>query len=312
MGSIFRSFIDGIHPPVGKFLQDQKYLMKANQKLLLLYVLLIAPIIYAHSLTNFKILGSWYYLIIGVLLFVPHFGFTMLVALTYLGVFLWDYGVDNFSYMDIAFILGGCFFGIQSAALMHNTAHNNIRTRWLNSLVGEICALQQLVGMTEWAVAHILYHHKYPDDPDRDPHPPEGKTFFRFIVRMKFETSMFIEKSYYEKWGKTKESQENWQKGGLLILSTNILRASFWFFLLGPTYYLLFFIPAHLMNNLTYAHFNYYTHRPDSNGFFSAINCEDKGIMKIINFLTYGSYYHKNHHINPRLFNPKSMSAPEK
>jgi fatty-acid desaturase len=293
--------------PITQFLNDPEYLLANNKALAKLYAIVLIPLIALHLSGEFLQAEPWYLWGIAVFLILPHFGVGILVSLLYLGVFLWDGTAQVSIPIGSMIVLAGIYFGIVTAALMHLVAHRGIKPRWLNSLVGEVCALQQLVGVAEWAIPHVLYHHRYSDDPENDPHPPEGTGYLRYALNMKFNIAMFLAKAWFRKWGQTKEMEKLWQRTGLSIMGVSLLRASVWFLLLGPTYFLLFYIPSYLASMLLYTHFNYFTHRPDENGNYVPINCENRGFIFILNKLTFGAYYHKNHHDNPGLFNPKYL-----
>ena len=60
-----------------------------------------------------------------------------------------------------------------------------------------------------------------------------------------------------------------------------------------------------------FAWFNYTTHRPVE-GKFQTRNLT-QGLYFAINWISFGFYYHDNHHKNPTLFNPKYMpDTPQK
>jgi len=250
----------------------------------------------------------WYLWGIALLFLIPHLGISLLAAVLYVGAYIWT----GTTYVSLAtstiLVAAGIYIGVVMAALMHNATHRSIKPKWLNTIVGEICAFQQLVGVAEWGVSHILYHHRYPDDLENDPHPPEGQGYLRYALNMKFNIAKFVNKAYFTKWGQTNGSEKTWQNTGLSILAVGILRVSLWFLILGPSYFMLFYIPSQLASMLMYAHFNYFTHRPDSNGKYVPINCDNRGLIRILNTVAFGAYYHKNHHENPGLFNPRHLT----
>lgn len=291
--------------PVTQFLNDPYYLFDMNMALMKVYAIALLPFIALQGFQGFQFAESWYLWMIALLLLIPHVGISLLFTFLYVGAYVWNDDIHVSLFLGTVLVVAGIYFGIVTASLMHIATHRSIKPKWLNTLVGEICAFQQLVGVAEWSVAHILFHHRYPDDLENDPHPPEGQSYLRYALNMKFNTAMFVNKAYFNKWGQTKEAEKIWQKTGLSILAVGILRVSLWFVLLGPLYFMLFYIPSQIASMLLYTHFNYFTHRPDSNGKYVPINCENRGLIRILNTLTFGAYYHKNHHENPGLFNPK-------
>ena len=81
------------------------------------------------------------------------------------------------------------------------------------------------------------------------------------------------------------------------------MKIIFWFCVLQPFVFGLFYSTTAVLKNLTYAHFNYYTHRPGSNG-AEVLNLDTGIFYKFLNSTTFGLYHHKSHHLNPNLFNP--------
>ena len=303
-----QAILHALSPKVIRFHNDPDYLLNTNTALLKLYIVLLLPLAAYHLAVGFGIAESWYLWAIALLFLIPHFGISLLVSLLYSGTVAWNVTIDISLPAGVALVAAGVYFGIVTAALMHTVVHLSIKPRWLNNLIGEICALQQLVGVAEWGIAHILFHHRYPDDPENDPHPPEGQSYPRYALNMKFTTAMFVNNAYFRKWGQTEDREKTWQKTGFSILAVGALRVTLWFLLLGPVYFMLFYIPSQLASMLLYTHFNYFTHLPDENGNYVPVNCDNRGLIRILNALTFNAYYHKNHHDNPGAFNPKYVA----
>lgn len=57
-----------------------------------------------------------------------------------------------------------------------------------------------------------------------------------------------------------------------------------------------------------FAHLNYISHQPDDSGEVVVKNHDGTVFYKIMNIITSGGYYHKNHHLYPRFYNPKKAN----
>ncbi len=195
-------------------------------------------------------------------------------------------------------------FGSISAALIHNATHGSIRPRWLNGVVGEIFGTHQLYGFAGWAIQHYI-HHLYPDDSQKDPHAPGMLPFWSFTWRMQKQTHACIRREYYENHGQSEKTRRIWAVRHLIWILVYFSKVLFWFLLLGPNVFVWFYIPSLISNILFFAHFNYYTHREREDGTVDILNLDHNLYYKMVNFIAFGIYFHKLHHTNPALFNPK-------
>lgn len=219
-------------------------------------------------------------------------------------------GPQAFSPIYWGLVPVGLLLGIISASLMHSAAHGSIRPIWLGRVVGELCGLQQLVGFQEWTLAHHI-HHRYADDAVQDPHPPLDFSFWKYGLRMKFAIANKFTFYYFQAWGKTPRASKIWLLTGPFIALNCYMRSLIWLFFLGPLGFIFFFLPSYFSNMVFYAHFNYYTHRPMANGNYEILNLDHNALYRALNAVTFGAYYHKNHHLKPYLFNPKYVKQQE-
>lgn len=224
---------------------------------------------------------------------------SLAIAGTYLNLF-------SLSLLDVLWIPLGIVVGLQSAYLMHNAAHGNIRPKWLNRLVGEICGMQQLMGFPAWAVPHVI-HHQYPDDPAKDPHPPEHLPFLQFLSQMGSFMGRIVQRNYLDQWGDNASTRRDWKLTGHTSTLSRFTRSAFLLLLLGPKVFVLCFMVSKVVNAVWYAHFNYYTHRPTADGKMEILNLDHNWYYRLINATMAGVYYHKNHHFKPILFDPRRL-----
>jgi stearoyl-CoA desaturase (delta-9 desaturase) len=216
-------------------------------------------------------------------------------------VFVIDFEISN-----LLFILPSLCLGLVVATAFHNTSHGNIKPRILNTVVGEVCGAIALDGMRNFRVGHML-HHIHSDDPELDPHPPHGLTFFEFIKTSKNKTINVLINEYYKHHGDTVESQRNISNQLLAYKIAFVLKIMFWFLLLGPVGFGVVYIPTFLSYFFGFAHLNYISHSLDEDS-NEVMHNHDGGIFySFMNFMTAGGYYHKNHHKYPGLYNPKRL-----
>jgi len=193
---------------------------------------------------------------------------------------------------------------------MHNCAHKNIKPLWLNNLIGEVCGVFMIYGFKGFALAH-MFHHLHPDDPQMDPHPPQGKNFLSFVVSPIKSTLVVVERVYYKIYGENKGTKRNILIQLVLFNLCLIARTFFWFLLLGPKYFLIAYLPVYLANIFVFAHINFAAHREREDGQNEILNINHNLYYKFVNAVSFGGYFHKTHHLKPGLFNPSKASIDE-
>ena len=87
----------------------------------------------------------------------------------------------NWEWYYLYFLPLGLALGPFTFALVHNASHNTIVNKHISRLVGEIMGVMHFWGFEGWKWLHI-YHHRYSDDLEKDPHTPGKKTFWQFCV----------------------------------------------------------------------------------------------------------------------------------
>jgi fatty acid desaturase len=207
---------------------------------------------------------------------------------------------------SLILIPAGLVLGLISATAFHNTSHGNIRPKVLNFLVGELTANFSLEDMRCFRLGHML-HHRHVDDPKLDPHPPKGLSFLEFIATSRQKTIGCITHLYYKSHGKSAASERNVMGQIILFHVAALLKLIFWFLLFGPEVFILFFIPAYLSYFFGFAHLNYISHLEDERDIPQIRNHDGSAFYRVMNLLTSGGYYHRNHHLAPRLYNPSKL-----
>lgn len=215
----------------------------------------------------------------------------------------------HFQAWHLALIPLGIYIGGLSAVFIHNASHNSFPYRWLNELCGHLAGIHQLWGFMGWKLIHLIHHH-YSDVVGRDPHAPNGRSFWKFACVMFLESSARISERYREHWGTGLKTTLLHKAVLVVFLGLVALNTAFWYMLLGPEAFLLCYIPSYIANHLLFVDINYTAHptNPET-GETAAANLDNTLYYKIANFLWFGIYYHANHHRKPLLFNPKYMVA---
>ncbi len=190
---------------------------------------------------------------------------------------------------------------------MHNASHNNFKPLWLNRVIGEFVGMAQLVGFADWTVVHVL-HHVHVDDKERDPHPAGDLPYFKFLLGMRDQVLRCVKREYASRFGDGEGSAAELRRLGRASFANQAMKVTFWFLLLGPEMFTVFFALSVVLKMMHYAWFNFVTHRYDGDT-VETMNL-DHSVYRFANVITSGLYFHKNHHSNPKHFDPR-RSSPE-
>lgn len=217
----------------------------------------------------------------------------------------------SFTYKSIFLLFSTFLLWGMPSSLLHNCAHHNIKPNWLNTFTGELLGAFMLYGFKGFRLGH-LYHHKFPDNPLWDPHPPKGYNFLEFVMAPVKDTLLVVERAYYQNFGKNKKTELSIKiQRGLFYLS-GISRLLFWFSLFKLKFFILLYLPIYAGNIIVFAHINFATHIENSEGKFEIINLNHNLYYKIVNALSFNGYFHKSHHLKPQLFNPREAKINDK
>jgi fatty acid desaturase len=267
------------------------------------YALATAGVLYWNRL--FDTVSFWWIFSL-VPLFLNRFRFIAGGSLLLSIIVLVNYWAE-ISWIYVLLFLTALYLGHLSAVLIHNAVHNNFKPLWLNPVIGELCALQQLsAGFPVFRFIHNE-HHGHSDDPEKDPHPPTGYTFWEFVDVSRSLIQRRLTAIYLKKWGDTEKSKTAWKLQENLLVSSRFVKIIFLFSLLGPKIFVLLFLPSYLSNVFLFAAFNYFTHRTNHSGITEILNLDHNWYYKFCNKTLFGVFYHKNHHLRPKLFNPMNM-----
>jgi fatty-acid desaturase len=256
---------------------------------------------------DFHLPALWF---VGLILFVlPSFSLIFLSGLYYF-VLICLVQPQDLTLSSVALIPLGILAGTVSAALMHNAAHGNFRRGWENRLWGELCGLFQLSGFAGWCISHFI-HHAAPDNPDADAHPPGELSFSQYVNAMGLMMKANLTGKYFETFGDNAHTRATWSLVGFLLPFVRYLRVAFVLLLFGPTAFVMLYVPFKIANTLIYGDFNYRTHRPTGDGGYEVLNLNHTIWYKLLNAISFGSYFHKNHHRNAKVFNPRHAGGDD-
>nr|BDT28512.1 fatty acid desaturase [Bacteriovorax sp. HI3] len=201
----------------------------------------------------------------------------------------------------------GLIIGVQVPVLMHNCVHRNLRPPLLNTIMGEIAGVYILLGLAAFELNHTM-HHAHADT-DMDPHNPHKKNFFKFLLANNFGGTEVVLAKYLKYHGDTRTNHALFKLICFMHFLAVPMRLAFWFMLLGPSLFVLFFIPSYAFHMFVFAHINYITHETMDDGDVKIYNMDNNLYYRLVNFFGSGVYYHKNHHHNPGHYNPKNGSS---
>lgn len=199
---------------------------------------------------------------------------------------------------------------ILCSVFIHNCSHGNF-PKPINRLIGELCGIVVLTRYASWEIIHRR-HHKYSDDPEKDPHPitHEAAGYWPFTWRTIVNVETQLQRQFFElHGGDTPENRKFEKRRAYTSYATNLVLIACWYVLLGPIGFFFFFVPASIVGFLHLMHFNWSTHNAldrDPNRSFYPVNL-DRGFFWLGNRIWFGIYYHANHHKFASLFNPRFL-----
>lgn len=218
----------------------------------------------------------------------------------------WAGLLPEFQLWHLALLPPAAYVMIMAHVFVHNASHGNF-PKAINRIAGELCGLLVLTKFASWEIVHRR-HHRYSDDPERDPHPAE-RGYWRYAWNTLINVEMQLRQEYYDTHGDTPENRryERW-RARLSFISGACVFFCF-FLILGKSAFLLVYLPAFVGAALFVIHFNWAGHNAHRPEFPVAPADLDYGWYWIGNRIFFGIYFHGTHHKLSMLFNP--MKAPK-
>lgn len=294
-----------------RFRKDPYFLLKYNVLTLTVGLVILAAVLVARGVGPTAEASTpgfaggippWWLLTIAVFV-IPEFFVQLAGSALIVVAFAATGGFAGKPWLLALFPLAG-LAAFMSGMLMHNTAHRNVRPRWLNRAIGEVCGFHQLGGYAVWSVVHMV-HHRYADDPVYDPHPPGTKSFYRYMRTSFSGLITCINRLYREDFiEKDARYRKVWLLTSVVGASSRVTRLVTLLAVLGPAGWACFFVPSYALLTFIYWHFNYVTHRPCADGAMEIRDLDHNAYYRWANRLLGGFYFHRTHHQAPRLFSP--------
>ncbi len=198
-------------------------------------------------------------------------------------------------------------FGWFVASLVHNAGHTNFSARF-NRAIGELSGAYLGYGYTSFVLIHTLHHAN--TDRQHDPVSPRGLTFLQYFVSPLRHPTKIARAYLYSRHGDT-PGYDRIRWGEFIAFTTNVLlRTAMWALLFGPELFVFFYIPSIISDVAILAHINYACHRNRDDGSVEIVNLTDTLYYRVANAVTLGGYYHKNHHLQPKLLDPRTLKEP--
>lgn len=201
-----------------------------------------------------------------------------------------------------------CHALILAHVWIHNATHGAF-PRAINRLVGELLGLAVITRFASWEIVHQR-HHRYSDDPERDPHPVQ-RSYWRYARFTVVNVERQLQRAHFDLYGDTEATRRFERRRAWVSYLCNVALLVTWHRVLGSWAFFAVFLPANLVAALHVIHFNWVTHNARSpDGDFHPVNL-DHGLFRLGNLLWHGIYLHANHHRRPAAFNPRTVSTAE-
>lgn len=193
---------------------------------------------------------------------------------------------------------------ITAHVFIHNASHGNF-PKAINRIVGEICGVLVLTRFASWEIVHRR-HHRYSDDPERDPHPAE-RGYWSYALNTLINVEKQLQQQYFDVYGDTPESRRYERLRAVVSFASGTMVVVFIFFVLGAGGFFTVFLPASIGAALFVIHFNWVGHNAHTKDGPIAPTNLDHGWYWLGNRIFFGIYFHGNHHKMAMLFNPMKM-----
>ncbi len=215
------------------------------------------------------------------------------------------YHAPVFAPWMFVFFVPALYVMICAHAFAHNASHGNF-PKAINRLMGELCGVLVLSKFASWEIPHRR-HHRYSDDPVRDPHPAH-RHFWRYAYDTLVNVEKQLQQEYFDVHGDTPENRRYEKMRSTWSFLTAVALGVMWFTLFGPGLFAFIYVPTFILSGLFVIHFNWSGHNAHTkDGKIEPTNL-DTGWFWIGNRIFFGIYYHGNHHKVARAFNPMKLS----
>lgn len=217
----------------------------------------------------------------------------------------WRAPVQDFAWWLPLLLPVATYVVIMAHVFIHNASHGNF-PKSINRVVGEICGVIVLTKFASWEIVHRR-HHRYSDDPERDPHAAEPR-YWAYAWNTLVNVEKQLQQQYFDLYGDTPETRRHEKIRSLLSFVSGTALILGWYTLLGAPIFFVLYLPAFLLAALFVIFFNWAGHNAHVPGAKIEPTDLDHGVFWILNRIFFGIFYHGTHHKLAMLFNP--MHAP--
>lgn len=243
---------------------------------------------------------SWW-LVIAIIVLLGSMRFDAMFAAFLVAIFLspnpYESALLALQFLPLTFVIG-----VSSACFIHNASHDQFKPRWLNAIVGESVGLLLRTNYAGWKLVHH-FHHRFTDNPVKDPHSPGAMSFWAYTNTMQKRIVDYLDARHMEHHQLHKAIYVLTAIIGALAISGIPL---FWILVFKPTLFAAIWMPMLLSGWWIFYVINYYNHPVNEEGKNEPANLDSKWWHKLTNLVGFGVLYHKNHHKSARQFNPKN------
>lgn len=216
----------------------------------------------------------------------------------------------HFALWHLALLPIAVYLLIMSHVFVHCASHGAWGTtpagKVLNRIVGEITGAIVLTKFASWEIVHRR-HHRYSDDPARDPHPAERR-YWSYALNTLINVEKQLQQEYFDVHGDTPERRRYERFRSVYSFVSGVALACVWLTLLGLPFFVELYLPAMVLAGLFVIHFNWSGHNAHTDGPIEPTNL-DTGWYWLGNRIFFGIYYHGNHHRMAMVFNPMKIPA---
>lgn len=216
----------------------------------------------------------------------------------------WQAPVQTFEWWLPLLLPVTTYVAIMAHVFIHNASHGNF-PKAINRVVGEICGVIVLTKFASWEIVHRR-HHRYSDDPERDPHPAEPR-YWPYAWNTLINVEKQLQQQYFDLYGDTPETRRHEKIRSVLSFVSGVALLGGWLALLGAPVFFVLYLPAFVLAALFVIFFNWAGHNAHVPGAKIEPTNIDHGVFWILNRIFFGIFYHGNHHKMAMLFNPMHM-----
>lgn len=177
----------------------------------------------------------------------------------------------------------------------------------LNRVVGEIAGAWVLTKFASWEIVHRR-HHRYSDDPVRDPHPAE-RGYWSYAKNTLINVEKQLQQESFDVHGDTPERHRYERFRSVFSFVSGVALALFWQQLVGLPLFVELVLPSWVFAGLFVIHFNWVGHNAHTKDRPIEPTNLDHGWFWIGNRIFFGIYFHGSHHRMAMVFNPMNVPA---